>query len=151
MDDTITIELAGEPKGKGRPRFVRATGHAYTPAETRRYESALRSTAEIIMGRAQPLDGPLNVTVEALFPIPQSWSRRQWDRAIAGAVLPTGRPDVDNILKILDALNGVVWRDDKQIVTATIRKRYSNNPALVVRVSKEAAHGRLFDAEEQAA
>ena len=142
MDDTITIELAGEPKGKGRPRFVRATGHAYTPAETRRYESALRSTAEIIMGRAQPLDGPLNVTVEALFPIPQSWSRRQWDRAIAGAVLPTGRPDVDN---------GVVWRDDKQIVTATIRKRYSNNPALVVRVSKEAAHGRLFDAEEQAA
>ena len=108
-------------------------------------------TAERVMARTKPLDGPLSVVVEALFPIPESWSRRQFDRAVAGAVLPTGRPDVDNILKMLDALNGVVWNDDKQIVTASIRKRYSNNPALVVKVSKEVASGRLFDTADEVA
>ena len=104
------------------------------------------------MGNAKPLDGPLSVTVEALFPIPVSWSRRQYDRALAGAVLPTGRPDVDNILKMLDALNGVVFADDKQITSALVRKRYSNKPALIVKVTLEPAVGRLFDtAETQAA
>ena len=143
-----TIELAGPPRGKGRPRFVRATGHVYTPDETRRYEQALRDQALVEMGPEPPLDGPIAVYVEALFAIPASWSIRQHDRALAGAILPTGRPDVDNLLKILDALNGVVWFDDKQIVTATIKKRYSNTPALVVKVATEAAHGRLFDAGE---
>jgi Holliday junction resolvase RusA-like endonuclease len=147
----VKIELAGPPQGKGRPRFAHRTGHVYTPTETRKYEMALRMTAERVMARTKPLDGPLSVVVEALFPIPESWSRRQFDRAVAGAVLPTGRPDVDNILKMLDALNGVVWNDDKQIVTASIRKRYSNNPALVVKVSKEVASGRLFDTADEVA
>jgi Holliday junction resolvase RusA-like endonuclease len=144
----LTIELPGPPRGKGRPRFVRATGHVYTPDETRRYEQALRDQALIAMGAEPPVNGPLAVYVEALFPIPASWSLRQHDRALAGAILPTGRPDVDNLLKILDALNGVVWFDDKQIVTATIKKRYSNNPTLVVKIFKEALDGRLFDTED---
>ena len=33
----IVIEIAGEPRGKGRPRFARS-GHTYTPAATRAYE-----------------------------------------------------------------------------------------------------------------
>ena len=144
----ITIELQGPPQGKGRPRFVRATGHVYTPTETRMYENDLRKQGFATMGQKKPIIGPVAVFVEALFPIPASWSMRQHDRALAGAILPTGRPDVDNLLKILDALNGVVWFDDKQIVTATIKKRYSNNPALVVKVTPVIAHGRLFDAGE---
>lgn len=104
------------------------------------------------MRGARPFDGPISIAVDALFPIPQSWSQRQWHRAVAGAILPTGRPDLDNIQKCVgDALNGVVWHDDKQIVSASIRKRYSNRPALVIKVTKEIANGRLFDAVETAA
>ena len=147
MDNKIIIiELAGEPKGKGRPRFVRSTGHVYTPTETRQYENALRSVAESVMGRAKPLDGPLSVTIDALFPIPQSWSRLKWQRAVRGEILPTSRPDADNLMKMLDSFNGVVWHDDRQIVTAFIRKRYSNKPALVIKIVPEDTHGILFDA-----
>src|SRR3974390_1622971 len=146
--DEVTIELPGPPQGKGRPRFVRATGHAYTPQGKRMYENDLRKQAYATRGQRKPIIGPVAIFVEAWFPIPASWSMRQHDRALAGAILPTGRPDVDNLLKILDALNGVVWFDDKQIVTATIKKRYSNNPALVVKVTPVIAHGRLFDAGE---
>ncbi len=31
MPPVITLVLAGAPKGKGRPRFSKATGHAFTP------------------------------------------------------------------------------------------------------------------------
>jgi Holliday junction resolvase RusA-like endonuclease len=147
---SFTIELPGPPLGKGRPRFVRATGHVYTPPETARYQEALRKQALVTMGRQRPLEGPLSIYVEALFPMLESWSIRQCDRALAGAVLPDKKPDLDNILKMLDAFNGIVWFDDRQIVTATIKKRYSNTPALLVKVTREDVHGRLFETDEVA-
>ena len=40
--------------------------------------------------------------------------------------MPTVKPDVDNILKACaDAMNNIVYLDDKQIVDVTVRKRYS--------------------------
>lgn len=139
MTPLITIRLSGEPKGKGRPRMTRA-GHAFTPAATRSYEAALRYAAQEAMGSRIPLDGPLSVRIEALMPIPASWSRKRQAAALAGDVLPTGRPDVDNILKMVDGLNGVVWTDDARIVSARIDKRYSDAPALIIHVA-------LFGAE----
>lgn len=144
---TIVIELAGEPIGKGRPRFARATGHAYTPGPTRKYESQLRFAAQQAMAGASPVDGPVTVRVLACMPIPASWSRTKRAAAIAGDIKPTVAPDVDNLLKMLDALNEVVWRDDKQVVMATVAKVYSERPALHIEVDTSAvAHvtnGRL--------
>jgi hypothetical protein len=50
-------------------------------------------------------------------------------------LLPTSRPDVDNYIKAgLDSLNGIVVRDDSQIVEITARKRFSIVPKLVMTV-----------------
>jgi Holliday junction resolvase RusA-like endonuclease len=129
----ITIELTGEPRGKGRPRFTRA-GIAYTPAGTRSYEAMLRLAAQDAMGGASPLEGALALTVEAYMPIPRSWSGKRQREAAAGRILPITRPDADNLMKPIDALNGVVWRDDAQIVSVSFNKRYSERPRLVVTV-----------------
>lgn len=130
----ITIELAGEPKGKGRPRFARATGHTYTPAATRSYEAALRYAAQEAMAGKPPLEGALSLRVEAYLPIPASWSKRKQLRASMILIRPTTKPDFDNLMKPLDALNKVVWRDDSQIVTVSFAKFYSERPRLVVGV-----------------
>lgn len=130
----IVIELVGEPRGKGRPRFVRATGHAFTPARTRSYESALRLAAQDAMDGAAPLDGPLRVSVEAHFPVPASWSHKKRSAALLGVTRPTTRPDWENIAKMLDAFNEIVWRDDKQVVEGAISKHYSDRPRLRVEV-----------------
>lgn len=130
----IVIELAGEPKGKGRPRFVRSTGHAYTPAQTRSYESMLRLAAQEAMAGRIPIDGPVEVEVLACMPIPVSWSKGKRAGAIAGTVKPTSRPDVDNLVKMLDAFNEVVWRDDKQVVWCRVAKVYSEKPRLRIDV-----------------
>lgn len=134
-DDVITIELMGEPRGKGRPRFVRATGHAYTPAETRKYEDALRYAAGEAMAGRPPLDGPVDLKVNVHLPVPQSWSGKRRREALAGVIWPTKRPDSDNYLKAAeDALNMIVFRDDSQVVHIEVEKRYSDRPRLTIEV-----------------
>ena len=82
----------------------------------------------------QPLQGPLAVNVTALMPVPASWSNKKRDAALAGTIRPTGRPDCDNIFKVVDALNKIVWLDDAQIVEARAVKFYSESPALRIEV-----------------
>ncbi len=136
MAEPIIIELAGVPVGKGRARFVRATGRAYTPGKTRDYENNLRLTAQVCMIGRAPLEGPLSIAVQALFPVPASWSKKKREAALAGAIRPTVKPDADNLLKVLDACNEIVWRDDKQIVHASISKRYGERASYRVTVDE---------------
>jgi Holliday junction resolvase RusA-like endonuclease len=71
----------------------------------------------------------------AFLAVPASWSNKKRDAALAGIVRHTGRPDFDNFAKIgCDALNGIVWADDSQIVEARIVKLYSESPSLRIEV-----------------
>lgn len=136
--NAVHISLIGTPQGKGRPRFVRSTGRVYTPAKTQKYEAALKDAAVKEMGQRSPMTGPLEVSMLAQFEAPTSWPKRKQHAALRNEIMPTGKPDADNLVKILDALNGVVWEDDAQVVTATVRKRYGAQ-ALIVLTVKVAA------------
>jgi Holliday junction resolvase RusA-like endonuclease len=116
------------------------SGRAYTPAKTRNYESDIRVLAKQEMRGRAPMEGPIYLTVAAYLPIPQSWPawKRELvteDKALVGA---TNKPDFDNLAKIIDGLNKVVWLDDSQIVICTISKRYSMRPRLVIGVEHDA-------------
>lgn len=129
----VVVELEGNPVGKGRPKFWK--GHAVTPPKTRSYENNLADAALRAMHHRAPLDGPLKVEVIAAFAVPKSWSKKKKAAALTGLIKPTGKPDIDNILKAsADALNRVVWRDDAQVVIASISKRYSDRPRLRIEV-----------------
>ena len=130
--ESIVIRLAGEPQAKLRPRFVRSTGTAFTPSSTRKYESALRYAAQVEMIGRPVMEGPIEVTVVAAFPVPLHFSRKKRAAALLGEIRPAKKPDCDNLLKQLDAFNQVVWQDDKQIVKAAIEKVYSERPELCV-------------------
>jgi Holliday junction resolvase RusA-like endonuclease len=136
MSAPITIRLAGEPRCKGRPRISTRNGfaRAYTPEVTRNYEAALRMAGQSVMAGREPLDGALSVIVVAGLSIPATMSKGKRLMALAGALHPTKKPDADNIFKCLDALNGVVWTDDKNIVQADFRKIYSDAPHLTIQV-----------------
>lgn len=135
MVGPIVIELRGEPKAKGRPRFIRATGRAYTDSKTRSYESHLRLAAQDAMGAKKPIEGPVTLSVSVHLPVPRSWTQKKRAAALLGLVAPTSRPDWDNYGKLSsDALNEIVFRDDSQIVEAVVRKRYSDRPRLKIEV-----------------
>lgn len=130
----IRILIPGVPVGKGRPRMTR-TGHAYTPEKTRTYEDKIALFAHEAMGGCPPLTGHLTLNVTAIFPIPESWSKKKKISALNFEIFP-GKPDCDNLLKTIDAMNSIVWRDDAQICTATIRKMYGEVPSLLIEVEE---------------
>ena len=122
----ISIIVPGKPRGKGRPRF--GAGHAYTPASTRRYEHEIAVEAQrAVAGCLSDWDktAPMRVDILAVFPIPVSWSKRKRAEAEAGDIAPQVKPDLDNVVKIaLDAINGIVFEDDKQVVKIDASKVY---------------------------
>ena len=132
----IEIYLAGEPIGKGRPRFVKATGRAFTPERTVRFEDRLSLAAQAAMNGRSLLEGPLDVHVDIFMSVPASKPKKWKADALAGLIRPTKKPDADNFAKCLDACNLVVWSDDAQIVELRVSKFYSETPAFVARVKQ---------------
>ena len=103
-----------KPRSKQRPRSTRS-GHTYTPKETREYEKKI---SEAYSGVAF-VDGPLEV--ELVF---DNDKTTIVIKELKLAKNPSKlRGDIDNYAKaILDALNGVAYTDDKQIVCLYVEK-----------------------------
>lgn len=130
MTETVRLFIPGDPVPKGRPRAFQMQrgriGH-YTPKKTRNWETETRRIAREAMQAKTLMEGPVRLEVMAVFSAPGSWPR--WKRNLVENqhIFPTGRSDVDNVVKALsDALNGVVWHDDGQVVDLVARKRYSS-------------------------
>lgn len=125
----VRLTVYGEPQGKGRPRFSRTPYgvRTYTPKETEINEARIgyvfKDAAKDFFAEAGE---PVEIEIAAYFSIPASASKKKKDQMAAGAILPTKKPDWDNIGKIVtDALNGIAWHDDAQIVKAEVRKLYT--------------------------
>jgi Holliday junction resolvase RusA-like endonuclease len=113
-----------------------ATGVVYTPAKTKNYEETVKWCYQMAAHGARfPDNEPLSMLVVAYRPIPKSASAKKKSLMRAGAERPITKPDWDNVGKIVsDALNGIAYRDDSQIVDARVVKRYSDNPMVKVSV-----------------
>ena len=132
----VTFTVPGQPVAKGRARITTFGGHvrSYTPEKTRRYENQVSAYAAEAMRNMPLLGGPVEVVVQAFMMVPASWSLKKRLSAIAGQIKPTTKPDLDNIVKALDGMNGIVVVDDSQIVKLTATKQYSEIPQLIVSV-----------------
>jgi Holliday junction resolvase RusA-like endonuclease len=135
VPERVQIVLLGQPRGKERPRGTK-DGHFYTPEKTRSYEAALKYAAQQVMGDRIPMAGPLRVDMRIIVPIAASWAQKRQAAARFGFEMPTKKPDIDNVQKMLDALNLIVWVDDAQIVDTHVVKRYGDKPGLWVDVYK---------------
>ena len=126
-----TITIPGKPRGKGRPRFSRATGRTYTDDATAVYENLVKTIWMTVVGKR--LDGELAVSIEAHYSIPTSKPKKMQAAMRDGSVRPTTKPDIDNVIKaVLDGLNGVAYADDAQVVELSASKCYSDDPRVVV-------------------
>ena len=132
----FTIE--GAPFGKQRPRHNRRSGVTYTPRETRDRERHIVAEYRRQCGGEQiEADKYVVLHVDAYYPIPTSATKKRREQIAAGGVYPTVKPDIDNVLKLVeDALNGVAYADDKQIVSVAARKWYSSHPRIEVWVAE---------------
>lgn len=115
-----------EPKGKQRVRVTRS-GHAYTPNDTTTYEGMVRAEYVQQVGDVPAFLGQVEVNIFAYYEIPNSWSKIKKLHAQDLKIRPTKKPDCDNIAKMIcDALNGLAYKDDAQIVNLHVCKIYTS-------------------------
>jgi Holliday junction resolvase RusA-like endonuclease len=134
----VHFTIPGPPVGKGRPRATVRGGRArmFTPEKTVNYEAMVKQCAGAAMAGAAPITGAVEATIKVTMPIPQSWSKKKIADAIGHRIIPTGKPDADNIAKaILDACNEIVFKDDAQAADLIVRKRYGEVPGVSVSIN----------------
>lgn len=124
---TVILRVPGRPRGKQRPKFNRQQGRSYTPQETVVYESKVHAEW-IAAGRPRLPDEPLVAALTAVYERPASHRRKDGSLSAAGERAPWPMPqvDLDNVAKIaLDALNGLAYKDDRQVVHLTVNRRWA--------------------------
>lgn len=129
----ITFVVPGPAIGKQRPRVVRRGSAviAYTPKKTMDYERRVRAAAADVCRR--PLDGPIRVIISVSIQPPKSWSKAKAESEIVNSAWAMRKPDLDNVAKaILDAMAGTCFRDDQQVVSLEISRRWGREDAVRV-------------------
>jgi Holliday junction resolvase RusA-like endonuclease len=133
----ISFTVPGEPVAKGRAKVTTINGFArmYTPTKTVSYESTVALFASQAMAGRKPLDGPVSLSVHAVFAIPASWTKKRLQAHLVSPEYVVKRPDGDNLLKaVSDALNGICFKDDAQVADGRVIKVYGDQPRVDVTV-----------------
>jgi len=133
MVKIVGFNIPGDPQGKLRARTVWGGKRTYTPQKTTDYEELVRwsykQSNKDIFDQGQPLE----VCIVAWFKPPKSTPKYKVLEMLKCLIFPTKKPDIDNIAKvILDALNGVAYKDDTQVADLKVSKRYAKEASVAV-------------------
>lgn len=131
----IKIVVDGQPVAKARARTCRVKGRSlsYDPQEEEK--TTFRWRLRAAMAKCEDLPGlflrRIEVTILYEMSLPSSIGKTARAR-IAGKG-HTKRPDLDNLAKFtLDAANGVLWKDDAQIESLTLKKYWGYEPRTII-------------------
>jgi Holliday junction resolvase RusA-like endonuclease len=121
MSKRQSLTLLVAPAGKGRPRMTKA-GRAFTPAKTRNKEAEIKYWLHQEKTHHHG-DHPLKAILDFYFKKPKSVKRD----------FPTVKPDLDNVIKlVLDCANGILYDDDKQVISLEANKYYGEEEKICI-------------------
>lgn len=141
----IQFEIPGDVIPQGRPRFVGRDRRGnvlpfvrtYDPPKSREYKKKVAIVARSAMRGRPPIEGAVRADLRLLRKCPASMNKADRDRAIKGQLCPIIGFDVDNSAKaILDAIQGIVMVDDKQVCILHVEKHYAKEPHAIVTVEE---------------
>jgi len=134
--EIIRFEIPGEAQAQMRPRATTINGQVrmYDHKKSRDYKTYVQEIAAYHMP-STPIEGPIEMRVTIYKEVLKSFSKKKRQEALDGIHLPVTRPDVDNLAKtFMDALNGMAYKDDSQIVTLIAEKRYAEEPYVFIEI-----------------
>lgn len=137
---TVSFFVPAEPQAKGSMRAFVPKGWnrpvvTSTNKHLKSYESLVRMEANKIWN-APVLDRntPVNVWLVFCFIKPRSTPKKVVEKLT--------KPDLDKLIRpILDAMTGIVWVDDSQVVRIVASKIFTERPGTAVRISTEPDEG----------
>jgi Holliday junction resolvase RusA-like endonuclease len=130
---TLRIETKPVPWQRQKTSLVNGWVHHYSADKTKEYERQIANY--YLQATKCKYDEKQPICVNLVFgmPIPKSTPKSRKMAMAEGIVRHTNRPDVDNLAKsVLDALNGIAWVDDSQIVKLSAEKHYSIEPYVYI-------------------
>jgi Holliday junction resolvase RusA-like endonuclease len=129
----MRFTVYGKPQPAGSKRgFVnkKTGGVIITDAAkgSRPWKQEVAGVAAMAMGDRTPWNLPLELSVEFFLARPKSHFNSKGDLRPGAPEFPSVRPDATKLLRAVeDALTGIVWRDDAQVVTQEVTKRYADD------------------------
>jgi len=130
------IVVRGVPIAKKRPRFARRGKFVVTYNDQQTEEGRFLFEVQKQWSRP-PIEGPLKVRCSFEMPIPKGTSKKKTQGMLRDEIRHTKKPDIDNLLKFsCDCCNGVIWKDDSQIVLLVGQKFYSEIPKTIIMIEE---------------
>lgn len=133
------FKIPGKVQAKQRPRMNLHNGRVYTPQPTINYENFVKKCYWDYASQNgwAPFENAIRAEIEVFMPVAKSDSKKKRELKLSGQIRPTMKPDNDNIAKsVLDALNGLAYVDDKQIVELKVDKYYGAEPYVHVQLTE---------------
>jgi Holliday junction resolvase RusA-like endonuclease len=125
----MKFTIPGEPTGKARPRVTRWGTH--NTEKTILYENLVKMCYQEQCNTYT--EKPLKAYIEIYYGIPKSTPKKNIELMLDGEIRPCKKPDIDNVCKIIfDALNGIAYKDDTQIIQLYATKYYGEAPHVSV-------------------
>jgi crossover junction endodeoxyribonuclease RusA len=123
----IRFEVQGHPAPQGSKRHVGNDRMVEQSKAVAPWRQDVKHAAQLAMVGERPyLAGPVAMSVVFALPKPASAPKRK-------RTWPARRPDLDKLLRsTLDALTGVVFADDGQVISVHARKAYVNEGTYLV-------------------
>lgn len=129
---SFTVHGVAQPKGSTRafmPKGARFPVVTSDNKSLKGWEQTIRGELQVVMARtnkatlAAIFESPVAVGLRFHLPRPKSKKKAKY---------PTTKPDVDKLARAaIDALSGVAFKDDNQVVAVQARKVYADGAAKV--------------------
>lgn len=135
----VEFFVAGEPKTKGSTKAFVVKGRAVVTnmcAKAKPWQSRINYHASKTYTNDEPLRANVSVLFEFAVARPKAHYDSRGDLRRDAPSWCGKRPDLDKYTRLVcDALTGVVWHDDSQVVELTARKKYADaGPGVRVQV-----------------
>ena len=138
--NTIEFFVPGQPKTAGSKRAFMRPGMKFPVIvddckKGKDWRGDVKRFASESFNGSELLTGPLSVSLTFIMPRPKHHHRANGQLKETAPLLHTSKPDVLKMARAVeDALTGVVWKDDAQIATEVLTKRYGEKPGCKVSI-----------------
>jgi len=134
----ISFFVPGNPKGLKRHRSYTTRAGIHVNVDPNR-DDKMDFLAKAMLHRPEePTRDPVCMELTCVFPRPKSHYRTGRNAHLLKDTAPywySSTPDADNILKFVgDALNGIFWKDDRQVIPTGVYRVYGPAPGIRVRL-----------------
>lgn len=125
----INIWYPVKPKPAPRPRVTKFG--TYNNSDYTNWKNGLKLLAKTKIKK--PLESDIYLKIDFFFEIPKSWTKKKKESAKWHNL----KPDIDNLTKsVMDSFNGVVYKDDGQVVAIQARKQYAQFTGVKIEIEE---------------